>query len=70
MRRKETVAMLLAGGQGSRLGVLTEKIAGYVQAMAPVVVMPGEFEMEALALGMLRVLRGEEQIQDYAGIPD
>ena len=27
MRQKECVAMLLAGGQGSRLGVLTEKIA-------------------------------------------
>ena len=27
MKRKECVAMLLAGGQGSRLGVLTKKIA-------------------------------------------
>lgn len=27
MRKKEMIAMLLAGGQGSRLGVLTEKIA-------------------------------------------
>ena len=26
-KRKECVAMLLAGGQGSRLGVLTQKIA-------------------------------------------
>ncbi|HPJ22549.1 MAG TPA: sugar phosphate nucleotidyltransferase, partial [Clostridia bacterium] len=26
-RKKETVAMLLAGGQGSRLGALTEKMA-------------------------------------------
>lgn len=27
MRKKEIIAMLLAGGQGSRLGVLTEKVA-------------------------------------------
>ena len=26
-RKKECVAMLLAGGQGSRLGILTKKIA-------------------------------------------
>ena len=27
MVRKEMIAMLLAGGQGSRLGVLTQKVA-------------------------------------------
>ena len=27
MRKKEIVAMILAGGQGSRLGVLTKKLA-------------------------------------------
>ena len=27
MIKKEMIAMLLAGGQGSRLGVLTEKVA-------------------------------------------
>ena len=27
MMKKEMIAMLLAGGQGSRLGVLTEKVA-------------------------------------------
>ena len=27
MRKKEMIAMLLAGGQGSRLGVLTAKVA-------------------------------------------
>ena len=39
MRRKETVAMLLAGGQGSRLGVLTEKIA------KPAVSFGGKYRM-------------------------
>ena len=27
MRKKEMIAMLLAGGQGSRLGILTRKVA-------------------------------------------
>lgn len=39
MRKKETVAMLLAGGQGSRLGVLTEKIA------KPAVSFGGKYRM-------------------------
>ena len=30
--------------------------------------MPGEFEMEALAAGALRVLRGEEELQDFGEI--
>ena len=39
MRQKECVAMLLAGGQGSRLGVLTEKIA------KPAVSVGGKYRM-------------------------
>ena len=39
MRQKECVAMLLAGGQGSRLGVLTEKIA------KPAVSFGGKYRM-------------------------
>lgn len=35
--------------------------------LAPVLRFPGEFEMEALAAGALRVLRGEEQAQEYPG---
>ena len=30
--------------------------------------MPGEYEMEALAGGALRVLRGEEELQDFGKI--
>ena len=44
MRRKETVAMLLAGGQGSRLGVLTEKIA------KPAVSFGGKYRMIDVSL--------------------
>lgn len=38
---------------------MTEAIKGYVEKFAPVKIIPGELECEALALGALRVLRGE-----------
>ncbi len=38
---------------------MTRAIRSYVDTFAPVRVIPGEFENEALALGALRVLRGE-----------
>jgi butyrate kinase len=37
-----------------------------VEWIAPVVVYPGEDEMQALAEGALRVLRGEEQPRELA----
>ena len=37
--------------------------------IAPVRAYPGEFEMEALAAGALRALRGEETIKEYTGVP-
>ena len=36
-----------------------------VSFIAPVHVFPGEFEMEALALGVMRVLDGEEEAKVY-----
>jgi butyrate kinase len=44
---------------------LTDYITEHVSWIAPVEVMAGEFEMEALAGGALRVLRGEEKIISY-----
>ncbi len=41
---------------------LVRKRVGF---LAPVRVYPGEMEMEALALGGLRVLRGQEQPKVY-----
>ena len=40
-------------------------IKEHVEFIAPVYVYPGEQEMRALALGALRVLRGEEKIKEY-----
>lgn len=57
-------AVLLTGGlsfSDTLVGWITEKVS----FIAPVRVFPGENELEALALGALRVLRGEEQAKDY-----
>lgn len=40
-----------------------------IEYIAPVIVYPGEFEMEALANGVLRILRGEEEAKEYIGKP-
>ena len=45
--------------------LITSKIKERVRFIAPVEVLPGENEMESLAKGTLRVLRGEEQAHNY-----
>ena len=57
-------AILLTGGIAHSKYV-TDGISRYVSFLAPVVVYPGEDEMRALALGGLRVLRGEETAQTF-----
>ena len=44
---------------------LMQLLEEQVRWIAPVLLMPGEEEMQALALGALRVLRGEEPARDY-----
>lgn len=44
--------------------MVCEKITEYVDWIAPVERMPGEYEMEALAQGGLRILRGEEKTSE------
>ncbi|MDR0849541.1 MAG: butyrate kinase [Propionibacteriaceae bacterium] len=60
--------IILTGGMANSAYV-TRYISDYVAWIAPVTVMAGEFEMEALAAGALRVARGEETAQQYDGIP-
>ena len=50
--------------------MLTSWIKRRVEFIAPVEIMAGENEMEALALGVLRVLRGEEDANEYEEIYD
>ncbi len=57
-------AIILTGGMAYSER-LTKLISDRVSFIAPVVKYPGESEQEALALGALRVLRGEEEAKDY-----
>lgn len=46
---------------------LVQRLTEYIQWIAPVTVMPGEYEMEGLASGAIRVLSGEEKAKVYTG---
>ncbi len=48
---------------------VVEKLTEMLSFIAPNTVMAGEFEMEALAAGAVRVLSGEEEAKTYTGIP-
>jgi len=60
----EIDAIALTGGL-ARSEVLVAKLKEWVGFLGKVLVYPGEDEMEALALGGLRVLRGEEEAKTY-----
>ena len=63
-------AILLTGGL-AKSTILLEEISSRVSFIASVQCYPGEFEMEALRDGALRVLSGEETIKTYpSGHPE
>ncbi len=57
-------AIVLTGGM-SLNSKFVEMIKSYVPNLALILVIAGSYEMEALALGALRVLRGEEEAKVY-----
>ena len=59
--------ILTGGAAHSRR--LSESITEHVSWIAPVEVMAGEFEMEALSAGALRVLRGQEKPNTFVWKP-
>lgn len=61
-------AVLITGGI-ARANSIVDNIVESVSFIAPVTVYPGELELEALAAGALRVLRGEEAPKNYTGVP-
>ena len=61
-------AIILTGGM-SHSKYLVNFLSEYLSWIAEIVVMPGEFEMEALAAGALRVMNGEEEAKEYTGKP-
>ncbi len=56
--------IILTGGIANST-YITNKIIKRVEFIAPVIVIPGEEEMEALALGALRVITGQEEEKTY-----
>lgn len=58
-------AIVLTGGiaYSKRITALIKK---RVEFIAPVEIMPGENEMESLAMGIQRVLKGEEEASEYS----
>lgn len=57
-------AIILTGGM-ARSKLVTDAIKASVAFIAPVYVYPGELEMEALAAGAWRVMRGEEEARVF-----
>ena len=57
-------AVILTGGI-TQSEMFTRMIREQVEFIAPVIVYPGENEMQSLALGGLRVLRGEEKARVF-----
>ena len=60
-------AILLTGGI-TYSDSIDEEIRRRVSFIAPVIVYPGEDEMQSLAFGCLRVLRGEETARTYTKV--
>jgi butyrate kinase len=57
-------AIVLTGGMANS-EMLMSAIKGYVSFLGKVVVVPGEFEMEALAAAGVRYLTGKETLKKY-----
>lgn len=56
--------IILTGGMANS-ALLVEKISRRVAFIAPLALVPGEEELEALSAGVQRVLRGEETEKIY-----
>jgi butyrate kinase len=61
--RGSVEALLITGGM-AHSARLVNNLHGCVDWIAPVKVYPGEDELQALAEGALRVLRGEEEVRE------
>ena len=61
-------AIILTGGMSKDV-YLRDTLVEYISWIAPVINQCGEFEMEALSSGSIRVLSGQEKALEYTGIP-
>lgn len=62
---KGNVDAIIMTGNIAHSNMVVNAISEYVKHIAPIEIMPGEFEMEALSLGVLRVIRGEEICNEF-----
>ena len=60
---------ILLGGGMVHNAELVKSIEDNCGWIAPVSAYPGEFELEAMAAGAIRVLSGEEEPKTYTGVP-
>ncbi len=60
-------AIIITGGMAKSQRLL-EILSEWISWLGPIVVYPGEFEMQGLASGIMRVLRGEEEVHEYTGV--
>lgn len=67
--RSGKVDQIIITGGIAHSKLLTDWITKDVEFIAPLTVIPGEKEMEALAGGALRVLNGEEEVHTYNVYP-
>lgn len=61
-------AVILTGGISNDKYVVNQ-LTEMISFIAPIEIMAGEFEMDALAAGAIRVLSGEEDAKHYTGKP-
>lgn len=64
----EVDQIILTGGIANSRK-LVDELSHYLNWISPLTVMAGEFEMQALCTGVLRVVAGEEDALRYSGIP-
>lgn len=60
--------ILIGGGMVFNQDLVTQ-IKKSCSFIAPVTAYPGEFEMEAMASGAIRILNGLEKVKKYTGVP-
>lgn len=65
---KGEVDGILLGGGMVHSEDLVKQITEACEWIAPVYAYPGEFELEAMAAGAIRVLKGEEEAKIYTGV--
>ncbi len=61
----ETIDAIIVTGGIARSELFNKILAKHVGFIAPIDIIPGEYEMEALAAGVTRVLKGEEIAREY-----